>query len=82
VSHKLVIPVPDEFGVDDFISVGCLMLKVYNAYADAPEQFCSFSEEFCLSMLMSNSNCVLHGDRMGAKRVVRDSRVPGVIPQV
>ncbi|KAF8417411.1 ankyrin repeat-containing domain protein [Tirmania nivea] len=33
------------FGVGDVLAVGTLILKVYNAYEDAPEQFRNFSKE-------------------------------------
>ena len=33
------------FGVGDFLAVGKLVLDVYRAYADAPEQFHDFSQE-------------------------------------
>jgi len=39
------MPVPYGFGVGDFLAVGALVLNVYNAYADAPEQFRNFSKE-------------------------------------
>jgi len=39
------MPVPYGFGVGDFGVVGALVLKVYNAYADAPGQFRNFSKE-------------------------------------
>jgi len=39
------MPVPYGFGVGDFVALGTLVWKVYNAYADAPEQFRNFSSE-------------------------------------
>ncbi|KAF8417400.1 hypothetical protein EV426DRAFT_376691 [Tirmania nivea] len=71
------MPVP---GVGDFVGVGTLVWKIYNAYAGAPEQFRNFSGEILslhVVVRKIEDQLGMSGSEGGANSNAGPSRLPG-----
>ncbi|KAF8417407.1 hypothetical protein EV426DRAFT_645852, partial [Tirmania nivea] len=74
------MPVPFGFGVGDFVGVGTLVWKIYNAYAGAPEQFRNFSGEILslhVVVRKIEDQLGMSGSEGGANSNAGPSRLPG-----